>query len=49
MKDWYVDLLNGDAALPEGSHTQAVLDESKPTEPTLPEPRVVPGFAFPAR
>jgi hypothetical protein len=49
VKDWYVDLLNGDDALPEGSHTQAVLDEPKLTAPTLPEPAVVPGFAFPAR
>jgi len=49
VKDWYVDLLNGDDALPEGSHTEAVLDEPKPTAPTLPEPAVVPGVRLPDR
>ena len=49
VKDWYVDLLNGDAALPEGSHTQAVLDEPRLTAPAMPEPMVVPGFRLPDR
>ena len=47
VKDWYVDLSNGDAALPEDGHTKAVLDEPKLTAPTLPEPVVVPASRFP--
>jgi hypothetical protein len=49
VNDWYVDLLNGDAALPEGSHTKAVLDEPEIAAPSPPEPPVVKGFAFPDR
>lgn len=49
VKNWYVDLLNGDAALPEGSHTKAVLDEPKLAEPTPPDPAVLHGFRLPDR
>jgi hypothetical protein len=42
-------LLNGDAALPEGSHTKAVLDEPQLAAPPPPQPSVVPGFALPDR
>jgi hypothetical protein len=49
VKDWYVDRLNGDAALPEGSHTKAVLDEPKLAAPTPPDPAVLHGFRLPDR
>jgi hypothetical protein len=49
VKDWYVDLLNGDAALPEGSHTKAVLDEPEPELASPPQPAVSHGMLLPGR
>jgi hypothetical protein len=48
VKDWYVDLLNGDAALPEGSHTRAVLDEPE-LAPPPPLPPLTKGVVLPGR
>jgi hypothetical protein len=49
VKDWYVDLLNGDATLPEGSHTKSVLDEPEIAPPPPPAPAVSAGHWLPGR
>jgi hypothetical protein len=49
VKDWSVDLLNGDATLPEGSHTKSVLDEPEIEPPPPPAPAVSAGHRLPGR